>query len=80
MLDNYTPNSEQIKQLDLIFKFFNNLENSGVHVSVHGGYGLDALYGRLTRDHRDLDFTLLEKDKTLILQQIGELGLSLLEK
>jgi hypothetical protein len=70
----YIPSVEQEKRLVLLKQVVAQFEAAGIHYSVMGGYGLDGLYGELTRDHGDIDMVLDPKDleKTrLILSQLG---------
>jgi len=39
------------------------LEQNGIDVWLNGGWGVDALLGRQTRDHEDLDITIAAVDR-----------------
>jgi lincosamide nucleotidyltransferase A/C/D/E len=41
---------------------YNRLANNGIRVWLTGGWGIDALLGRQTRPHKDLDVILLLED------------------
>ena len=47
------------------------LEERAIPVSVAGGWAVDALVGRVTREHGDLDLAI---DTTLVDRAIGVLG------
>ncbi|HEY8802351.1 MAG TPA: hypothetical protein VIN00_04680 [Candidatus Dormibacteraeota bacterium] len=50
------------------------LEQQGVEVWLNGGWGVDALLGRQTREHQDLDLTISAKDRgaySLAMQALG---------
>ena len=38
------------------------LENLGIKIWIDGGWGVDALLGKQTRPHKDVDITIQEKD------------------
>ena len=45
---------ETVTQADL-FKVLDMLEQFGIRYWLDGGWGVDALVGRQTREHRDVD-------------------------
>ena len=47
-----------------------------VDLWIDGGWGVDALLGRQTRDHSDLDIAMRHKDVPLIRQLLTERGYS----
>lgn len=49
-------------------------EKRGVNIWVDGGFGVDALLGRETRPHGDLDIALEEKDRERAIQYLQEQG------
>jgi len=53
--EQYLPSEEQLHQLTILFELIDKCKQSRVEVCIVGGYGLDALYGSLTRDHGDID-------------------------
>ena len=65
-LDSYIPSGEQLRQVGILQKIVEGCKQGGVDLSVIGGYGLDGLYGKLTRDHKDID---------LLVEDGGELKL-----
>jgi lincosamide nucleotidyltransferase A/C/D/E len=53
------------------------LEAAGLTVWVDGGWGIDALIGRQTRPHDDLDLVAPLEDSTRIEHALNELGYEL---
>lgn len=45
---------------------YNLLENNGIKVWLDGGWGVDALLGKQTRNHEDVDIVVQEKDLSKI--------------
>ena len=43
---------------------YDALDDHGIHIWIDGGWGVDALLGRETRPHNDLDIVIEEKDLT----------------
>jgi hypothetical protein len=56
--DRYVPSAAQAQQAQALIQLLQECDVQGLAVSVFGGYGLDALYGRLTRDHGDFDLVV----------------------
>jgi lincosamide nucleotidyltransferase A/C/D/E len=50
------------------------LDHSGVRCWVMGGWGVDALLGRVTRRHKDLDLLVLISDLPRYADVVGEQG------
>lgn len=65
-IDSYIPSEEQLKQLEILGNLVNQCRQKEVDVCVVGGYGVDALYGKLTRDHGDVDLIVENGKKTEI--------------
>ncbi len=61
-LKEYIPSSEQKEQLNSILDVLKKSEENDLNVVVMAGYGLDGLFGQLTRDHGDLDMLVEDKD------------------
>ena len=51
-----------------------NLTAAGCSFWVGGGWGVDALVGRQTREHRDLDVAVAATDEALALSVLDHLG------
>ena len=50
------------------------LTDAGVRFWLAGGWGVDALAGRQTRPHRDLDLLVDAADEAMTLEVLGDLG------
>jgi lincosamide nucleotidyltransferase A/C/D/E len=50
------------------------LEAEGISVWLDGGWGVDALLGRQTREHDDLDVVVELDDATCVIETVGSLG------
>lgn len=50
------------------------LERAGVRVSVDGGWGVDALLGRQTRSHADLDLVVAAGDLAIVHARLSGAG------
>ena len=53
--------SNEMRSEDLVL-FHDALRDLGAEIWVDGGWGVDALLGRQTRRHKDLDIAIQEKD------------------
>ncbi len=73
----YLPSIEQEKRLALLKQVIAQLEAEGIRYSIMGGYGLDGLYGELTRDHEDIDMVLDPKDLEKTQSVLSRLGFEL---
>src|SRR2546427_1302716 len=45
-----------------VLSFYNELASLGIQIWVDGGWGVDALLGKQTRTHKDLDIAIQGKD------------------
>jgi lincosamide nucleotidyltransferase A/C/D/E len=45
-----------------VVEFYTKMENLGITVWIEGGWGVDALLGKQTRLHNDLDIFIQQKD------------------
>lgn len=63
----------EITQADAI-ELLDRFESAGIAVYVDGGWGVDALLGRQTRPHLDLDIALPAADGACIRQLLIEMG------
>lgn len=57
-----------------VVELYEQLTSSGITVWVDGGWGVDALLGRQTRPHQDLDIALQVKDEPRMLELLGARG------
>lgn len=57
-----------------VIAIINLLNQHGIEVIVDGGWGVDALLGRQTRTHADLDVAVDHKDVPLLRQLMAQRG------
>ncbi len=55
-------------------RLYEVLERDGVRVWIDGGWGVDALIGRQTRTHDDVDFVVEEKDLARVVAFLRDRG------
>jgi lincosamide nucleotidyltransferase A/C/D/E len=55
-------------------EIYGALERIRVEIWVDGGWGVDALLGKQTRIHKDLDIAIQEKDVPKLLELLGSRG------
>ena len=60
--------------LSEVLRVLDRLDAAGVPHWLEGGWGVDALIGRQTRPHRDLDVDLDATRESLALEVLDELG------
>jgi len=53
------------------------LSSNDTQLWLTGGWGIDALLGWRTRQHKDLDFILLLDDVTHMRQLLGDVGFTM---
>jgi len=56
---------------DEVVELYNQLKSLGVEIWIDGGWGVDALLGKQTRPHEDVDIVIQQKD-LLILRKLLE--------
>jgi lincosamide nucleotidyltransferase A/C/D/E len=49
-----------------VLDFYKTMSDVGVEVWIDGGWGVDALLGKQTRQHKDLDIAIEEKHVALL--------------
>lgn len=59
---------------DHVTEVLDGLDRGGVRYWVGGGWGVAALAGRQTREHRDLDLAVDAEDLSACLAVLGDLG------
>jgi len=59
---------------DEVHAVLNTLREAGCRAWVGGGWGVDALVGRQTRPHRDLDLAIDAAGESAALAALGQLG------
>ena len=57
-----------------VLELLDYLEGDGIQVWLNGGWGVDALLGRETREHEDLDITISAADRKTYTNLMAELG------
>jgi lincosamide nucleotidyltransferase A/C/D/E len=57
-----------------VLDFYKTMSEVGVEVWVDGGWGVDALLGKQTRSHKDLDIAIQEKHVALLRDVLLERG------
>jgi lincosamide nucleotidyltransferase A/C/D/E len=61
-----------------LLRIVDRLERDGIHVWLDGGWGVDALLGRGTREHDDLDLVAELRHAERIPELLGDLGYELI--
>jgi 2'-5' RNA ligase len=59
---------------ELVLTIIDSLQAGGVRCWISGGWGVDALAGKRTRIHRDLDLIVEEQDKQRAVEVLEQLG------
>ncbi len=59
---------------EIVIELLQVLKDSGIDSWVDGGWGVDALLGRETRDHEDLDLVVALDHVSRIREVLGSLG------
>jgi lincosamide nucleotidyltransferase A/C/D/E len=57
-----------------VVHFCSDFTKLGVRIWIDGGWGVDALLGRQTRSHKDLDIAIQEKDLATLEHALGAQG------
>lgn len=57
-----------------VIKSYNQLENIGIKIWIDGGWAVDALLGKQTRPHQDLDIAMQWKDVPKLREFLGTKG------
>jgi lincosamide nucleotidyltransferase A/C/D/E len=60
-----------------VLDVLDQLEASGITVSIAGGWAIDALLGRVTREHGDLDLAIAADDVERAVAAVGDIGLTI---
>ncbi|HEX4212568.1 MAG TPA: amino acid transporter [Candidatus Dormibacteraeota bacterium] len=59
---------------DSVLSVLDRLDREGVRWWIDGGWGVDALAGRQTRPHDDVDVVVADEDRPRIERALAELG------
>jgi hypothetical protein len=70
----YRPSPNQMRQAEALIELLRRSDEANVQVSLIGGYGLDALYGQLTRDHHDFDLLVEAGSRDTLVKILIDLG------
>jgi lincosamide nucleotidyltransferase A/C/D/E len=65
---------DKIMTADSALEIYQSLESRGMPIWVDGGWAKDALIGRETRPHRDLDFAVERKNLSRLVDYFSSLG------
>lgn len=67
---------DRIKTMEAqdVLNLYNLFEKNGITVWIDGGWGVDALLGKQTRPHKDLDIAVNHNDKPKIRKLLEERG------
>jgi lincosamide nucleotidyltransferase A/C/D/E len=57
-----------------VVELYNRLERLGVKIWIDGGWGVDALLGKQTRPHEDLDIVIQQKDLPILRNLLEDQG------
>lgn len=66
-------NGTEMPAADVI-NLYDDLEKAGVQIWLDGGWGVDALLGKQTRPHKDLDVAIQSKDLPGFREVLGAQG------
>lgn len=67
---------EKMMTADSALEIYASLEKMGIPIWIDGGWAKDALIGRQTRPHRDLDFAVEKKNLPRLVDYFASLGYS----
>ena len=59
---------------DKVLGLYNRFRENGITVWIDGGWGVDALLGRQTREHADLDIAVHRKDNSKLRELLENIG------
>lgn len=71
--EKYEPSDEQLLRMASLLDIIKSCETADIDTTVLGGYGLDGLNGKLTRNHDDIDMIIADED----LNKMDEIMISL---
>lgn len=57
-----------------VVRLLHRVSSAGVTVWLDGGWGVDALLGKQTREHDDLDLVVARRDVPLLVERLGDDG------
>jgi len=65
---------ENVMTSDDVIEIYSKFSELGVRIWIDGGWGVDALLGRQTRPHQDLDIAIQKKDLATLEHVLGAKG------
>lgn len=72
--ENFEPQNGTLMSGDAVIQLLQLFEQHGIDVVVDGGWGVDALLGKQTRLHNDLDIALQHKDLPRLCELLAARG------
>jgi len=63
-----------------VMNFYIDLDNLGIEIWIDGGWGVDALLGKQTRPHTDLDIVIQRQDLQKVLELLRKRGYQNVER
>ncbi|MBI2622304.1 nucleotidyltransferase family protein [Candidatus Microgenomates bacterium] len=63
-----------------VIELYKLFKENGIEVWIDGGWGIDALLGKQTRPHNDLDIAIYHKDKPKLRKLLEERGYKDIER
>lgn len=72
--EDYRPKEEQLRRMTLLLNIAKKCEEAGILVVIFGGYGLDGMCGKLTRDHDDIDMLVADDQLENMIDTLSALG------
>ena len=76
-MDRYEPNENELRNVEKLIDIAEKAEKQGIRFGIFGGYGLDILYGKLTRPHHDVDMLVSDNDAQKLDQVLNDNGFEL---
>lgn len=70
----YSGAEEQGTSASQVIALYRQLERLGIRVWLDGGWGVDALLGKQTRTHEDVDIVVEEKDVAALRSVLAAIG------
>jgi len=72
--ESYIPDEKQLLQMTSLLEILKTCKITDINPIVLGGYGLDGMYGKLTRDHDDIDMLVDDKQLEKMAKIMNTLG------
>ena len=62
-----------------VIELYNNLKNNNIDIWLDGGWGVDALLKKQTREHNDVDIVIQQKDVDAFIHLLAEKGYRMIQ-